>query len=568
MSFEGGEVVEGLFPGTTDPSLSLLADPSDDLAPGAASLMSFGVEPEDATPTAALVQFGDSESYFLIDDSGFVGAAADGGVGHIGLSYKVDRDVCKDLCDTRYDIDFAHALRLLEEVGKRGTSTIVLDCIGKGNRERCAKGQGTDAPVLREKDSSVPMPARDASDGMSEIDLPDAGRNMSIADAGSDKADAGVDAGSIDTGEDSGTTGGGTSSCFGTLCQCQDKIEGVYAVKIEMDVWWQDEVNGTNELTDPGRGKINLYFKNEITDVNQVTGVGTSHMRVCGLEMPPQVSSASCAAVQMQFPDALWDSSNVPVLQSTSSITGFEPGDLLTVTKTLGFLGLSLNNGAAFPGSDDTVLLACPEGTGTLWGNGQNPSLPDAPCFPDQDGDGNPGITATFKSDMTQIQGPGYGCGVAPLDLSYKFTFNGAPLGLLSVLPGPTTGARAGWIGLETEAGSTSTINSDCASGVGTASTGAGLPMRLLHCTQNGGSPCTHADSAFVDKNVSNYHVLLSGEAPPADWKFGSPLNDTKSGLLDRSMSKGPRSSVVRLGDVGTTFTCSQVRAASFPAFK
>jgi hypothetical protein len=48
------------------------------------------------------------------------------------------------------------------------------------------------------------------------------------------------------------------------------------------------------------------------------------------------------------------------------------------------------------------------------------------------------------------------------------------------------------------------------------------------------------------------------GDAPPAMWMQGA------NAAIDKTASMGPKSSVVRLGDVGQAFTCDAVRAA-FP---
>jgi hypothetical protein len=69
---------------------------------------------------------------------------------------------------------------------------------------------------------------------------------------------------------------------------------------------------------------------------------------------------------------------------------------------------------------------------------------------------------------------------------------------------------------------------------------------------------CKASDAQFVDENVPNYRVLQKGETPPADVKFPNGK------ALDPTPSKGPQSSVVRLGDLmpATPITCADVRAA------
>jgi hypothetical protein len=385
-----------------------------------------------------------------------------------------------------------------------------------------------------------------------------------------------------------GGTGGDSGGCVGSEADCnvcRDKANGVYAMKVELDVYWRDEVNttgGGGELADPGRGKINIYFRGLITDVND-QGMGSGIMHPCGTELPPFVASASCAAIQIQFPDSLWDNAAVPDYKTTGHTTGFGVGDILTVDKTTGLLGLSLNAGDMFPDYTKTPTVSCAAGMGKLWTDGQAPTTADAPCFPDQDGDGNPGITVNFKDDKSKIAGPGYGCPDANSQ-GMDYTFNGAPLSLGSIIPGPTTEAHAGWIGLQTELGGSGKIKDGCASGVGVAEAGAGLPSRVLHCIHiTDSSNCTQADSAFLDKNAPNYHILKAGETPPAEWKFAGALNGVRDSKLDRSASLGPRSSVIRLGDLPAgadadaintavkadpKYACGMIRSTQFLPFE
>jgi hypothetical protein len=113
----------------------------------------------------------------------------------------------------------------------------------------------------------------------------------------------------------------------------------VYAIKIEVDAYWRDEYNAT-ELFDPGRGKIDLYFRGEITNMDGL-GHGQGVMHPCGLLFPPSISSASCIAQQLQLPDAMWDQQSIPDYLTTVSTTGFSPADVLTFVKTLGDLGFA-----------------------------------------------------------------------------------------------------------------------------------------------------------------------------------------------------------------------------------
>ena len=332
--------------------------------------------------------------------------------------------------------------------------------------------------------------------------------------------------------------------------ECRPKAEGVYAMKVELDVYWRDTVNtvmGGAPLADPGRGKLTVYFRGVLTDIDDTTKVGMGKMHPCGTELPPIVASANCTAIEIKFPDTVWDLPMVPTYDAVGRTTGFGVGDILTVEKTAGLLGLSLSDPTTFPTWEQTGSVACAEGTG------------DA-CFLDQDEDGHPGITVDITADKSTIVGP-YACnGLTPM-----WTKWGAPLSLLGgALPTDTTYAKQAYIGLSTELGGSGKIAAGCESGTGVAATGMGLPSRVAHCVLKSGAKCTVADEQFLDKNTPNYVILQKDEVPPPEFKHSEAAKDMK---LDRSPSVGPRSSVIRLGDVGSTHMCADIRGAAFPPF-
>jgi hypothetical protein len=159
ITFEGGEQVEGLLPESTNEDVSLLSLAADDLTPGADALLVLDVDPPETEPTAALIQFADVPVYFLVDDSGFVDPAAvadggstglDGGAAgpkRVGLSYKVAKDVCDDLCDTTYDIEITQAVKIGKEISKHTRSMLRLDCSDDGDPKRCAKEPTGNSPT-------------------------------------------------------------------------------------------------------------------------------------------------------------------------------------------------------------------------------------------------------------------------------------------------------------------------------------------------------------------------------------------------------------------------------------
>jgi hypothetical protein len=236
----------------------------------------------------------------------------------------------------------------------------------------------------------------------------------------------------------------------------------------------------------------------------------------------------------------------VPTYTTKGGTSGFNPGDILTVDPTPGLLGLELSDlNAAFPTFMDTTKFACASGKGDK-------------CFPDHDMDGKPGITVEIQQSGTPPKEV-YPCAGAAI-LGHPWQYIAAPYSVEAGLTGE--GAKTVYIGLRTRLGGSGMIGADCKSGTGSA-TAMGFESRTLDCITASGAACTPAQSEFVDKNNPNYNVLQVGQMPPADWKHPTAAADM---ALDRSPSKGPLSSVVRLGDLGQQFSCEQVRGAAYPA--
>jgi hypothetical protein len=246
--------------------------------------------------------------------------------------------------------------------------------------------------------------------------------------------------------------------------------------------------------------------------------------------------------VQIVFPDALWDQPGIPSYTTTGHSSGFKPMDILTIDKTAGLLGVDLASlDAPWPSYMETTTFACSNGK-----KGKD-------CFPDQDGDGQPGITVQIQQTGT-APNPGYECPVGPWE------YVPAPTGVPEAIG--RIGAKEVHIGLRTKIGGSGAIKDDCISGAGVADVG-NFESRALECIMSDGSACTASGIGFVDMNVPIFHPLQMGEAPPAMWKHSRPEADA---VLDRKPSVGPRSAVVRLGDLGTNVSCADVRNAQYPA--
>jgi hypothetical protein len=187
-----------------------------------------------------------------------------------------------------------------------------------------------------------------------------------------------------------------------------------------------------------------------------------------------------------------------------------------------------------------STTFTCPGGTGEK-------------CYPDHDADGHPGITVKLKQD-----------GVVPkqlYDCIAPWEYMTAPLSTLGALD-KGAGADETYIGLRTKIGGSGKIAAGCMSGGGSADAD-GFDTRLFGCKlKSSGMPCDDTGAAFVDLNLPNFHVLQATQVPPPEWKHPRAEADA---VLNRAPSAGPKSSVVRLGDLGANVTCAQVRSTMYP---
>ncbi len=367
--------------------------------------------------------------------------------------------------------------------------------------------------------------------------------------SGGSTTTAGAGAGGMSGGGAGSTSmagAGGTSSNLMCMTQevkegmCKDNSTGIFAIKVVVDVWWQDDIEPP--LVDSGRGPITVYLRGDLKDVcpDGSNGVGT--IKGCGTELPAFRSDVNCEAFQIEIPDEIWDVPTMPTFTTTGSTTGFNPGDVLSLATATGLVGIDLmaENGA-WPTPDQTGSFPCMAGTG-------------AQCFPDDDDDKKPGITIRMgKIGMTAF--PGQTC-----TLGMPYTIRGAPLDALSALDPNSVRANILQIGLRTRLGGSGMIGADCSSGVGD-SVAENLDSRVLDCTRTDNMPCETAQSEFVDNQAPNYRILAKGDKPPAtvlDMKTQQPI--------DQTPSVGTRSALVRLGDLGENFDCAAVRGANFPA--
>jgi len=395
--------------------------------------------------------------------------------------------------------------------------------------------------------------------------------------------------GTAATGGGTAATGGGTAATgggggtvdIGELCanagpakegQCKEQAEGVYALKVDIDTYWAN-----NSVVDGGRGTLTMYLIGEVTDICQDGSGGLGTMRACGAGLPTFVSDTMCDAYEVNFDDSVWSRDNwavQPVYTTTGSATGFEVGDTLSLHAATGLFGIELDdmNGAWPEASVDNSDIFMPGLPGVTCA-GSTGGV--AGCFPDHDGDGQPGVTVTI-TDTGADYDPGYACSPGPVHKK-----RGSPVNLLDGAVGgggSGAGARATklGIGMRVNVGGSGAIASDCASGVG-AGEAMFVDSRVGACTKRadqdlGGvanSPCIDGEIDFIDVNLPKFIPLNAGESPPA-LNYASNMA-LPAGTVSQAASEGARSSVVRLSDITTKgdfggLDCAAVRSANFPA--
>jgi len=169
VQFEGGTVIDGAIPATTDEDVTVAPlDETVIMSPGSSNIMAIEIEnPEgDADPViATLVQFR-GESRHIEVQARDQTAEAQTRV-RVDNAFEVESDVCDQLCNETFFVTVTE-VALLESgaVGASATRTIELDCNDAGDADLC--GGGSDAVV--DGTENKPPPPLAGEDPGSDID--------------------------------------------------------------------------------------------------------------------------------------------------------------------------------------------------------------------------------------------------------------------------------------------------------------------------------------------------------------------------------------------------------------
>src|SRR5262245_48417803 len=153
---------------------------------------------------------------------------------------------------------------------------------------------------------------------------------------------AGTGGGTSGTGGGMSGTGGTTTGAGFKACgkpakegMCKAKAPGVYAMKVDIDVYFRDE-NNDPTLYDPGRGIIRVFLSGDLRDVDEDGSAGVGTIQTCGDVIPPLLVDANCRIIQIVFPDEMWEKPGMPKIVTTGMTTGFNPQDVLSFAKAAG----------------------------------------------------------------------------------------------------------------------------------------------------------------------------------------------------------------------------------------
>jgi prepilin-type processing-associated H-X9-DG protein len=240
-----------------------------------------------------------------------------------------------------------------------------------------------------------------------------------------------------------------------------------------MSVTWPSTVSASQ-----GTGTVRLWLLVNLS-VTAGTGAAGGNLKLsgktqsCGTTLPPLSLNAAGqlvaggSMVQVTFPASVWSAPSMPKFDTTGTASGWDPGSTLVFDPVLALIGVALPDpNIAWPSSSWT--------------------FPSGVRFPDDDGDGQPGITAVPLSGNGHVLPP-TGLGV----------FGSAPT------------ADKIYIATRNKL-SFSGTRSSCTDAAGTANV-AYFDNHVVGCHVSNGSNCTtgsaNTQADFVDQSRTVYAI-------------------------------------------------------------
>ncbi|MET0386266.1 MAG: hypothetical protein ABW321_09930 [Polyangiales bacterium] len=322
---------------------------------------------------------------------------------------------------------------------------------------------------------------------------------------------------------------------------------GSYGMRLTIDTTWKGLSGGLADLTDDGRGSIQVYILADIAGVDAETQAVRATGRVCGITLPSFRSSVLCEAYQPVFPDEIWESPNMPRPELEGRYECGAQGCVLGLGPVTYLFGVRLENPeAAWPEAGKTREVSCPEQR-------------QSGCFPDDDGDGRPGVQIRIDSRNEEEASSGSRC-----NNGYDIASPPLSSSAAAIFDGVRRSNRL-MVGIRARVGGSLRFDDNCQAARGTAlaqyinSRAPGCLLEpgsfnVLQSSPAGANDlCSTQEAAFIDGAMPEYRVLAPGEQP-----------ESSQSVPDASPSRGPVLSVVRFPVEGMPINCEQVRSAQY----
>jgi len=307
---------------------------------------------------------------------------------------------------------------------------------------------------------------------------------------------------------------------------CGDALSGSYGVRVELDVYVQDDA--TSSEHDPGRGRASVLLRADVERAQDATSADVT-LQLCGLELPARYAYASSGVTALALPQEIFDRESMPQWKTQLHNT---TSDALQLGAFPMLLGIALPDpGAAWPSFDQTPAFDC---------GSKN-------CFPDHDGDGEPGLSFYTHSDAGPEDAPYPACA--------DWQTRGPSTDNQLWSANTDTEANQVFVGLRTALQLFPRFDATCDRASGRARA-ADIVTRTIDCELSDGQRCSPRQATVVDERSPTFHVLEAGETPPETFRDSRSFVDE---ALDRSASHGGQVTLQRLTDAAAN--CEAVRA-------
>jgi hypothetical protein len=317
------------------------------------------------------------------------------------------------------------------------------------------------------------------------------------------------------------------STYTGSELPCGDALNGSYGVHVELDVYVQDDASSSEH--DPGRGRASVLLRADIARAPDGASADVT-LQLCGLELPARYAYASSGVTALALPQEIFDRESMP--RWKAQLHSAASDDALQLDAFPMLLGIALSEpGAAWPRFDQTPAFDC----GSM------------NCFPDHDGDGEPGLSFHTHGAADLEDAPYPACADwqsrGPSTDNHVWSAN------------IDSEASRVFVGLRTALQLFPRFDAACDQANGRARA-ADIVTRAIDCELSDGQRCSPSQATVIDQRSPTFHVLEAGETPPETFRDSRHFVDE---ALDRSASQGGQVTLQRLTDAAAN--CEAVRA-------